>query len=110
METAYVGVHLWAKAVRNANTDDTRVIRETVKGLEIDTPQGAFRIDPASGHTTQTARIGRIDDSGQIREVYLSPQPILPEPFPTSRSREEWTAFVQGLHQRWGGHWSNAGP
>jgi urea transport system substrate-binding protein len=110
METAYVGVRLWAKAVRAANTDDTHIIRETVKGLEIESPQGSFRIDPTSGHTTQTARIGRIDESGQIREVYLSPQPILPEPFPPSRSREEWTTFVEGLYQRWGGHWSNPGP
>lgn len=110
METAYLGVRLWAKAVQKANTDDTRIIRETVKGLEIESPQGAFRIDPASGHTTQTARIGRIDETGQLREVYLSPQPIPPEPFPPSRSREEWTAFVEGLHERWGGHWSNPGP
>jgi urea transport system substrate-binding protein len=109
METAYVGVHLWAKAVRIANTEETRVVRETVKGLEIETPQGTFRIDPTSLHTTQTARIGRIDESGQVREVYLSPQPILPEPFPASRSRAEWTKFVHELHERWGGHWSNPG-
>jgi urea transport system substrate-binding protein len=110
METAYVGIHLWAKAVRLANTDDTRVIRKTIKGLEIDTPQGALRIDPASSHTTQIARIGRIDETGQIRQVYLSPEPILPEPFPASRTREQWTKFVEELHQRWGGHWSNPGP
>jgi urea transport system substrate-binding protein len=109
METAYVGVYLWAKAVQKANTEETRVVRETVKGLDIDTPQGAFRIDPNSLHTTQTARIGRIDESGQLREVYLSPQPILPEPFPASRSREEWTKFVHELYERWGGHWSNPG-
>jgi urea transport system substrate-binding protein len=103
METAYVGVHLWAKAVQKAGTEDTRAIRESVRGFVIDTPQGSFRIDPNSQHTTQIARIGRIDESGQLKEVYLSPEPIQPEPYPASRTQAEWTRLVQELHKRWGG-------
>jgi urea transport system substrate-binding protein len=110
METAYVGVKLWAKAVQTAGTDNTSTIRESVRGLEIDTPQGSFLIDPNSQHTTQIARVARLDESGQLQEVYLSPQAISPEPFPASRSRAEWTALVEGLHKRWGGRWSNPGP
>jgi urea transport system substrate-binding protein len=108
METAYVGVLLWAKAVQKAGTDDTRTIRETVKGLEIDTPQGSFVIDPNSQHTTQIARVAQFDETGQLQEVYHSPRAIMPEPFPASRSRAEWTALVEGLHKRWGGRWSNS--
>jgi hypothetical protein len=40
-------------------------------------------------------------------EVYLSPKPITPQPFPPSRSREAWLAFLDSLHKRWGGHWAN---
>jgi hypothetical protein len=43
-------------------------------------------------------------------EVYLSPQPVAPEPFPPSRSRKEWEAFLAGLHRKWGGRWSAPGP
>jgi urea transport system substrate-binding protein len=28
-------------------------------------------------------------------------------PFPISRSRSEWEAFVTGLYRGWGGRWSN---
>jgi urea transport system substrate-binding protein len=107
METAYVGVYLWAKAVEKSGTDDTRTIRESIRGLEIDSPQGSFRIDPNSQHTTQIARIGRIDETGKLKEVFLSPEPIRPEPYPASRTQAEWTRLVQDLHQRWGGRWSN---
>src|SRR5262249_42483252 len=79
METAYVGVLLWAEAVQKAGTDDTRTIRESVRGLEIDTPQGPFLIDPNSQHTTQIARVARLNETGQLEEVFRSPQAIAPE-------------------------------
>jgi urea transport system substrate-binding protein len=110
METAYAGVHLWAQAVQAAGRDDPRAIREAVRGLTYDAPQGTIRIDPATQHAVQTARVGRVDESGRVREVYLSPQPITPEPYPLSRGREEWVSFLDGLYKRWGGRWSNPGP
>jgi urea transport system substrate-binding protein len=109
MATAYTGVQLWAKAVRFAGRDDVTAIREAIKGQTSESPYGPVRIDPATQHVIQTARVGRVDESGRLVEVYLSPQPIVPEPFPASRGRDEWKSFLQGLYQRWGGRWSNAG-
>ncbi len=110
MATAYAGVHLWAQAVRAAGGDDARAIRAALPGQAGDAPYGPVRIDPATRHVVQTARVGRIDEAGRLVEVYLSPQPVAPEPFPPSRSRADWTTFLEGLHTRWGGQWSNAGP
>jgi urea transport system substrate-binding protein len=110
MATAYTGVHLWAQAVRAAGRDDPRAIREALKGQEYDAAQGPVRIDPATLHLVQTARVGRVDEAGRLVEVYLSPQPIVPEPFPPSRSRAEWAGLLDGLQKRWGGRWSNPGP
>jgi urea transport system substrate-binding protein len=110
MATAYVGVHLWTQAVRAAGTDDVRAIRDALRGQSYEAPYGPVKIDPATGHAVQTARVGRVDETGRLVEVYVSPQPIVPEPFPTSRSRAEWSSFLDGLHQRWGGRWSNPGP
>ena len=109
MATAYAGVHLWAQAVRAAGRDDARAIRESIKGQAYAAPQGLIRIDPATQHLVQTARVGGIDAAGQLVPVYLSPEPIVPEPFPATRSREEWLALLDGLHKRWGGRWSNPG-
>jgi urea transport system substrate-binding protein len=109
MQTAYAGVHLWAKAVREAGRDDAAAIREAVKGQTIDAPQGTVRIDPATLHAVQVARVGRMD-AGRLGEVYRSPQPVVAEPFPGPRSRQQWVTFLEDLHRRWGGRWSNPGP
>jgi urea transport system substrate-binding protein len=109
MATAYAGAHLWAKAVTAAGQDHPRSIREAVKGQTDDAPQGPVRVDPATLHTVQIARVGRIE-ANRLREVYHSPEPVAPEPFPRARSRMAWEQFLQGLHKRWGGRWSNPGP
>ena len=44
-------------------------------------------IDPATLHTVQVSRVGVINDKGRFIEVYASPWPIVPEPFPASRDR-----------------------
>ncbi len=110
MQTAYTLVHLWAQAVRAAGTEDTRAVRAAIKGQHVDSPQGPVTIDRATLYTVQVARVGRIDESGRFQEVYLSPRPIVPEPFPASRSRQQWEQFLENLHQSWGGHWINRGP
>ncbi len=110
MQTAYNSVHLWAQAVRSAARDDPRAIRDAVKSQKREAPQGPIQIEPVTLHTIQFARVGRISEEGRLVEVYRSPQPIQPEPFPHSRRRDEWLAFLNGLHQRWGGRWSNLGP
>ena len=92
-----------------SGSDDPRAIRESIKGQTCDAPYGAIRIDPVTLHTVQIARVGRVNDDGRLAEVYLSPQAILPEPYPASRSRQEWKAFSDGLYKTWGGRWSNAG-
>jgi urea transport system substrate-binding protein len=64
-------------------------------------------IDPATLHTVQVSRVGVINDKGRFIEVYASPRPIVPEPFPASRDRATWERFLQDLHQQWGGRWQN---
>jgi urea transport system substrate-binding protein len=110
MQTAYTGVRMWARAVQAAGRDDAPAIRAAIRGQKDDAPQGPVRIDPDTQHTDQIARIGRVNAAGQLVEVYLSPQPIAAEPFTGSRSRAEWAGFLEGLHRRWGGRWSNPGP
>jgi urea transport system substrate-binding protein len=108
MQTAYAGVHLWAQAVRAAGRAEAGAIREAIRGQRYEAPQGPVRIDPDTLHATQAARVGRVDAEGRLAEVYASP-PIVAEPFPVWRSRAEWGTFLDGLHKRWGGRWSNPG-
>jgi urea transport system substrate-binding protein len=109
MQTTYALVHLWAHAVRAAGKADVRAIREALPGQRFDAPEGPMTIDPATLHTVQVSRVGRIDRQGRFQEVFLSPQPVPPEPFPASRSREQWEALLKQVRQRWGGRWEFPG-
>jgi urea transport system substrate-binding protein len=110
MQTAYALVHVWAQAVRAAGKEDVRAVRDAIKGQRFDSPQGPVTIDPATQHTVQVSRVGRIDKQGRFQEVFLSPQPVVPEPFPGSRSRQAWQELLERVRQRWGGRWENPGP
>ncbi|HJT76021.1 MAG TPA: urea ABC transporter substrate-binding protein, partial [Gemmataceae bacterium] len=107
MQTAYTLVHVWAQAVQAAGSADTHAVRAAIRGQQFDSPQGPVKIDPATLYTIQVSRVGRIDADGHFQEVYLSPRPLVPEPFPASRSREAWQQFLEDLHRNWGGRWMN---
>lgn len=106
MEAAYVGVHLWAQAVAEAGTDDPRAIRSRIGRQSYPAPEGLVYVDAATRHAWKTVRIGRIRDNGQFEVVWDSGTPVQPQPYPRSRSREEWDTFLAKLQMRWGG-WAN---
>ena len=107
MQTSYTLVHLWAQAVTAAGSAEVGPVRQSIKGQQYDSPQGRVTIDPATLHTAQVSRVGVINDHGRFIEVYASPRPIVPQPFPASRPRVTWERFLQDLHQQWGGRWQN---
>jgi urea transport system substrate-binding protein len=109
MEAAYCGVHLWAQAVAAAGTAEAGAIREAVKGLSFEAPQGRIRIDPETQHCSKFIRIGRIGATGRFEVVYASEGPIQPVPYPSTRSRAAWEEMLTDLHLRWGGQWANPG-
>jgi urea transport system substrate-binding protein len=107
MQTAYTLVHLWGQAVASAGTPDVCAVRQAIRGQRFDSPEGPVSIDPATLHTVQASRVGRINDQGRFIEEYVSPQPIVPQPFPASRDRQAWSQLLEELHHRWGGRWHN---
>jgi urea transport system substrate-binding protein len=109
MQTSYSLVHLWAQAANSAGSEEARAVRQAIKGEQYDAPQGRVTIDPATLHTVQVSRVGVINEKGRFIEVYVSPQPISPEPFPASRDRPSWERFLLDFQRQWGGHWHNPG-
>ncbi len=107
MEAAYLGVKLWAQAVSSAGTFSPAVIRTAILNQSCAAPQGVVYIDQ-SRHTWKTVRIGQIRPDGQFDIVWDSGDPIRPIPFPDSRTRQQWNAFIRILNNRWGG-WANPG-
>jgi urea transport system substrate-binding protein len=107
MEAAYCGVHLWAQAVREAGATDTAAVRQAVRHQQFDGPEGLVRIDPETQHTSKVFRVGQITRENRFEIVYSSENPIAPVPYPGTRSKGAWDAFLLDLNLRWGGRWAN---
>ncbi|HTU22574.1 MAG TPA: transporter substrate-binding protein, partial [Gemmataceae bacterium] len=105
MESAYVAVHLWAHAVKEASDSTPSAVRPALQGLQTNGPGGPVRIDPATQYVCKVVRVGQIGERGQLKIVWSSEEPVAPQPFPPSRKREQWQQFLAELHQYWGGRW-----
>ncbi len=106
MEAAYIGVHVWAQAVRAAGTADVAAVREAVKGQGLDAPEGRVTVDAATRHLSKFIRIGKVE-GGRFKVVYASDTPIDPVPYPETRTKARWHDFLNDLHLKWGGGWEN---
>jgi urea transport system substrate-binding protein len=109
MEAAYFGVGLWAQAVNEAGEDGARAIRKAIRHQSIDAPSGLVRLDPETQHASKVFRIGRITKDSRFEVVFSSDSPLAPMPYPNTRSKGEWDAFLLDLNLRWGGRWANPG-
>lgn len=94
MESAYVGVHLWAQAVSQCGSSEVALVRDAMRYQSFNAPQGMVQIDPFNQHTWKTIRLGKVIDEGQFDIVYSSEHPIRPEAYPDSRSIEQWRLFL----------------
>jgi urea transport system substrate-binding protein len=110
MEAGYFGVHLWARAAAKAGSEAPRAVREALHGMTYAAPGATVRIDPENQHTSKVFRLGKVNEQGRIQIVFSTESPIEPEPFPASRTRAEWAAFLTGLYDHWGHAWANPGP
>lgn len=106
METAYVGVKMWANAVNAAQSLEPHKIRRALLNQRYKAPSGSTRIDPDSQHSYKTPRVGMIKADGQFDIVWSAPNPVAPQPYPPTRSAAEWKAFLYDLSTGWGGRWS----
>ncbi|RJR45412.1 MAG: urea ABC transporter substrate-binding protein [Deltaproteobacteria bacterium] len=82
IEAAYFGVHVFAEAVKKAQSTDPRAIREACRGLRYLAPGGEITIDPDNQHTWTVALVGRIRKDGQFDIVWDPPEIIKPDPYP----------------------------
>lgn len=107
METAYVGVHIWAQAVRDAGVVNVAAVREHVGNQSFPGPGGMVYIDEENHHAWKRVRIGRIKEGGRFEIVWTSDGPVRPYPFPDTREQLEWDSYLRELYEGWGARWAN---
>jgi len=106
MESAYLAILLYSNAVELAGSEDITLVRQELKGLTYSAPEGAIGIDPETNHLAKSFRIAEILENSQIKIVYSSEVYILPQPFPESRSIDEWNEYLLGLYEGWNQNWA----
>jgi urea transport system substrate-binding protein len=110
LAASYVGVHLWAQAVRAAGSVDPAAVRRALRDQRFQAPEGEVRVDPETQHLWKTPRVARLNGKGTADIVWSALEPVRPVPFPASRSREQWQRYLADLHDAWGGQWSAPAP
>ena len=105
MLAAHTSVHLWKQAAEQARSLATRDVREALRGMSLETAEGKITLDPTNLHAWRTARVGKVGEHLRVQVEFTSPGPIKPEPFPPSRSRTDWTSFLNNLYQGWNQRW-----
>lgn len=80
-ESSYISVMLLAKAIERAGTSDMDKVKNALQCVAFDAPQGAVRIDAATGHCYLTPRIGRSRSDGQFEVIWSASSPMKPDPY-----------------------------
>lgn len=81
IEAAYIGVHLWAKAVEKAGSVDVDKVRQAAAGITFQAPEGLVTIDGDNQHIYKPVRIGKVNADGLIDEVWKTESPVKPDPY-----------------------------
>lgn len=95
--SAYVGVLLWASAVREAGSAQTAKVNAAVLQQSVVAPHGFVAMDERSRHVWRPLRIAQVQPDGELRAVWEAPQPIRPSLWPAFRPRAHWDALVAGI-------------
>lgn len=109
MEAAYSGVYLWANAVELGGSLDSTTVTKNLYGQKFFAPQGYVNFDMKNLFLWKYIRVGQIKEDGQFEIVWESNVAIRPEPYPKSRTQQEWERYLNTLYTNWDDNWVNPG-
>ncbi|WP_407425171.1 urea ABC transporter substrate-binding protein [Treponema sp.] len=81
IEAGYIAVYMWAAACEKAGSFEVEAVRVASKGLSFTAPEGTVTIDGGNQHLYKQVRIGKINSTGLIDEVWATPYPVKPDPY-----------------------------
>lgn len=98
MISARAGLHLWFRAIRTLGEGgwaDLPRLQQALRNRTLVGPGGVMHVDDKNQHTWRHARLGRVEKGGKLVQIWSSPLPIHPQPFPSYRSRDAWQALLR---------------
>jgi branched-chain amino acid transport system substrate-binding protein len=80
-ESSYIAVHLLARALRRAGSEEMTAVRSALPHVALSAPQGRVHIDGDNRHCYLTPRIAVSNSEAGFDIIYESSQPIKPDPY-----------------------------
>ncbi|MDT6961062.1 urea ABC transporter substrate-binding protein [Cupriavidus sp. SZY C1] len=87
MEATYVGIHVWAQAVKKAGTTDVDKVRAAMYGQTFKAPDGFTLTMGDNHHLYKPVMIGEVKGDGQFNVVWKTAKPVRAQP---------WSPFIAG--------------
>ncbi len=88
MEATYIGINMWAQAVKKAGTTDVDKVIAAMAGQTFKAPGGFMStMDPKNHHLHKPVFIGEVKADGQFKVVWKTPGPIKAQP---------WSPYIEG--------------
>ncbi len=86
MEATYIGINMWAQAVKKAGSTDTDKVIKAMAGQTFPAPSGiTSKMDEKNHHLHKSVFIGEIKADGQFNVVWKTPGPVRAQP---------WSQFI----------------
>jgi urea transport system substrate-binding protein len=86
MEATYIGIHMWAQAVKQAGTTDINAVRQAIGFQTFRSPSGFdIQMDAKNHHLHKPVYIGEIKADGQFQVVWKTEGPI---------RAQAWSPFI----------------
>ncbi len=88
MEATYVGINMWAQAVKKAGSTDVAKVRKAMYGQSFAAPSGfTLKMDEKNHHLHKPVMIGEVKADGQFDIVWATKGPIRAQP---------WSPYIAG--------------
>lgn len=92
MEATYVGMHMWAQAVKKAGTTNVDAVRKAMAGQTFKAPSGyTLKMDETNHHLWKPVMIGEVQGNGQFDVVWKTDKTIRAQP---------WSPFIPGNEKK----------
>ena len=88
MEATYIGINMWAQAVKKAGTTDVDKVIKAMAGQTFPAPGGFMsKMDEKNHHLHKPVFIGEVKADGQFKVVWKTPGPVRAQP---------WSPYIPG--------------
>jgi len=97
MQTAYVGIHLWAQAIKEAKSTNYALVHPCLLKQTMAAPEGPVAVDAPTQCCWHTIRINKIINTTYSINIWDSGRPVAPLPYPPFNTKEQWHLFIEKL-------------